>query len=141
MKKLLSIILILSIICTNVYAGTYMFSDKPSKISRWLAVKGYGGSVYDALNGYFSSLSGLSNGTLYDHVNATLVNLGYTGTMEDKLATFFVTTTSIGNPRDAERAFWDNDSYSFGVNGVNNALVYNSSNLVYNSSYLVYNAS
>lgn len=137
MKKLIIILLLLFCFVPQSFAGTYMFSDKPSHIKRWLAVKGYGGSTYDALMAYFSSLSGLSEGTLYDHVNATLINLGYTGSMNDMLNAFFTTTTGqSGN--DGERAFWGNDSYSFGGVSLDNALLYNGDYLIYNGDYLIY---
>lgn len=113
MKKI--IILLILLITTNCYAD--LFADKPSNIRRWLAAKGYNGSTYDALNAYFGSLSTLSRGTLEDNINDVLSNQGYSGTLDDKLNAFFTTKTGQGNRRDAERAFWSNDSLSFAAGG------------------------
>ena len=116
-KKIVTIVILSFMLVSTAYAGTYMFNDKASKIRSWMASNGESGSAYDMLMAHFSGLSGLANGTLYDHVDATLTNLGYTGTLNDKLSAFFVATTSVANPRDAERAFWANSSYSFSSGG------------------------
>lgn len=90
-----------------------LFSEKPSTIRSWLSVKGFNGSFHNALLQYFSSISTLSNGTLYDHINESLSILGYTGTLRDKLAAFFIDKTGISDRRDAERNFFSSNTNSF----------------------------
>ena len=91
------------------------YNAKRDKMRQWFSAKGYSGSLYDQMNGYFSSLSGLTSGTLNDHVRKVLSASGYTGTAEDMLRQNFVTTTGISNPQDAERAFFNSSSYAFGI--------------------------
>jgi len=112
MKKIIITILIL-LLAQTAYAGTYMFRDKASKIDRWLIAKGESGTTYDMLNSNFASYSTLSEGTLRDHVGNVMGQHGYTGTIEEQLASFFTSTTSVAGWGDAERAFWVNDSYTF----------------------------
>ena len=88
---------------------------KRDKMRQWFSAKGYSGSLSDQMQGYFSNLSGLSIGTLHDHVNKVLSASGYSGTTEDMLRQNFVTTTGISNPQDAERAFFDSSNYAFGI--------------------------
>jgi hypothetical protein len=93
------------------------YNAKRDKMRQWFSAKGYSGTLSDQMQGYFSNLSGLSNGTLHDHVNKVLSANGYSGTTEDMLRKNFVDATGISNPKDAERAFFDNSSYGFGVLG------------------------
>jgi hypothetical protein len=94
-----------------------VFHAKPSLIKNFMVVKGYGGSVYDASFGYFQSLSGISDGTLYDHINGTLLARGYSGSIEDMLGAFFITETGISDRDDAERAFWNDTTNGFDGGG------------------------
>jgi hypothetical protein len=95
-----------------------IFKSEQSRIKRWLDYNGY---IEDSVDGelvqLFSGLSGLTTGTLVDHAAAVLVNLGYSGTLRDMLDAFFSTSMSISDPRDAERAFWDSNSSSWGGTG------------------------
>lgn len=88
------------------------FSAKPSLILSWLNSKGFGGSVYDALVRQFTTLAGSSKGTLDDLVNRHFGNLGYTGTMQDKINSFFIASTGLTHPQDAQTAFFSNTAMS-----------------------------
>jgi hypothetical protein len=114
MKRLIISIALLLSVTTLAHARTYMFRDKPSNIKRWMNAKGCGGSTFDSMMCYFTSLSNISNGTLYDHVNDVLTQNGCSGTMEDKVSCFFSTKKGDGG-RDGERAFWQDDSQTFEV--------------------------
>lgn len=89
------------------------FRDKSSKIENWMKAKGYSQKISNALVSYFQSKSGLSNVKLYDHLRKTLLDMGYSGTIEDQLSKFFTEKTGIINRNDSERAFWDNTSLDF----------------------------
>ena len=91
----------------------YPFNEKDSKIGAWARAKGFSGLPYDAIYGYFQSLSGISRGTLYDHINVVATANQATGTLKDKLNYIFQNRTGISNPKDAERAFWNNTSLEF----------------------------
>ncbi len=91
-----------------------MFRGRPNIIMNWMKVKGYSGTYYDAINGYFQSTSGLTKGTLMDHLVQTLVLAGtWAGNVDDSLTRFFQSQTGITGRGDAERAFWKNTALSF----------------------------
>ena len=105
-----------------------IFKSELSRIKRWLDRNGYLNDTVDGeLMQLFSSLSGLSDGVLEDHINQHLDNLGYSayGTLNDKVDAFFVVTMNIPHAKDAERAFWDSDSSSWGGGTTPDNLVYN----------------
>ena len=117
MRKLIALIVMLSLLATNAFAGTYMFREKASKIDRWLEAKGESGTTYDKLRNHFRGYSNLASGSLYDDVNDVMGQFGYSGALDDRLTGFFQAQTSQPNRYEAERAWWSNDSYSFDPSG------------------------
>ncbi len=91
------------------------FRDKPNRILAWLQSKGESGTYHDALMSYFQGKSGLSSGTLYDHIHSTLRALGYSGDLDDMLSAHYISQTSVSHRGDAERAFWGDTSLDFGT--------------------------
>ena len=91
------------------------FTAKDSLINGWLSQKGYSGSVYDKLNNYLMSQSGLSNGTISDQINTILNSRGFDGSLRDKISRFFSIKMGVTNPRDAERAFWGDSTQDFSI--------------------------
>lgn len=116
MKKTL-IVTILILISSQAVANVYPFRDRRSKIQQWLNANGYGGSVHDGLMQYFSSISDLSQGTLFDHVNNVMDQHGYAGSIDDKLGAFFQEKTGNSDRRDGERSFWSDSGLNFDVGG------------------------
>lgn len=110
-----------------------VFYAKPHAIQRWCGQKGYVGTPYDAIFSYFRANSSLNYGTLYDLIYYTLVGSGYTGTMQDMLATFFEITTGVQGRIDSEKAFWENSSYDFFTSG-GNMVKDDSGNIVFDNS-------
>ena len=92
-----------------------IFIDKPSNIKRWLNAKGYPGSYPNALYNYFSYISGIRSGTIFDHIDKTLSLWGLSGTLQDKLTDFFIRNTGINERRTAERSFFNNDNKTFEI--------------------------
>jgi hypothetical protein len=90
-----------------------LFCDKPFFIRRWLANKGFTGTLSDALLAYFKSKSGLSTGTLMDHIRHVMLGMGYTGTLADQLTKFFYDKTNTVKRWEAERKFWQDFSLDF----------------------------
>lgn len=82
-------------------------------LKSWFQAKGFDGSPYDSAIGYFQSKSGLSEGTLYDHIMKTLEDNGFSGTIDDRLSSFFISKMSIADRRDAERSFFKDTSQDF----------------------------
>lgn len=93
------------------------FKAKRSDVKEWFNSKGYSGTLHDSATGYFQNKSGLGAGTLYDHMDKTLSDLGYAGTLRDKLDTFFIAEKGGVYPVDAERAFFADQSADFGGGG------------------------
>jgi hypothetical protein len=92
-----------------------MFIEKPSIIRKWFADKGYTGTFYDVQFAYFQTLSNLTKGTLYDHVYDRMIQLGFSGTLDDMLDSFFTQKMSQGDPKIAERLFWKDSSLEFSL--------------------------
>lgn len=90
------------------------FKAKDSIILQWANAKGYSGTARDAMLQHLQESSNLSSGTISDHLDDVLNQLGYTGTIEDKLSGHFISTTGISNPKDAERNFFSNSSNDIG---------------------------
>lgn len=98
----------------------------------WLGNKGYGGTLSDALTSYFKTTSGLTNGTLEDHMRATMNQLGFTGTLSDQLNAYYVDQTGIAYVPDAARAFWNSFGLTFtpGGGGTGNIVTDTSGNTI-----------
>lgn len=93
----------------------HLFVARPNIIDIWFSQKGYNGELHDKMLSYFQVKSGIASGTLYDHVLATLTKLGYAGTLQDQLATFFdAQVGSKGTRVDNEISFWQNFTLDFG---------------------------
>jgi len=58
---------------------------------RWLVLSGFESEM-----DFWASLSGLSDGSLADHMEAYLTSLGYTGTIYDKFRQFLRSQSGIG---------------------------------------------
>jgi hypothetical protein len=114
MKKII-VLLFLILFVGNAEAQFFYFREKPSRIHQWMNAKGYSGSTYDMSYAYFQSLSGLSEGTLYDHLVKVLGDLGYTGTIRDQLSSFFQEKTGVSGHREAESAFWADSNLDFNL--------------------------
>lgn len=91
----------------------FPFNARKSLISSWFEAKGYSGSLTDMMTKYFQSVSGITSGTLFDHINATLTPTVPNGTLQDRLNYLFSQRTGISNRIDAEIAFWSNSLNSF----------------------------
>lgn len=89
------------------------FFAKPREIQSWAEAKGYHGTPYDAIYGYFRANSPIANGTLYDYVIDAMYRSGYYGTVADGLVAFFSAQTGVSGRVDAEKAFWKNTSLDF----------------------------
>lgn len=91
-----------------------IFYCRPGRIIQWFNAKGYSGTLDEMAMAYFSSLSGLSRGTVVDHISKVLSNLGFNqGELGDQLTSFFQSMTGHSSRIDAEFAFWGNTSSSF----------------------------
>lgn len=63
---------------------------------------------------YFSNISGLASGTVFDHISKSLSNIGFNqGELGDQLTSFFQSVTGQSSRVDAEFAFWGSGSSSF----------------------------
>lgn len=120
-KSLVFIILLLISVPALSYVGP--FRERSSVIHKWLNDNGYGGSVNDGLMQYFSSVSTLSEGTLFDHVNNVMDQHGYSGSLHDKLTAFFQDETGKDGRGDAERAFWRDSGNNFDIASGTDALL------------------
>ena len=91
-----------------------LFVARPNIIDTWFGQKGYTGELFDKMLTYFQTKSGISGGTLDDHIVATLTGLGYSGTLQDQLSAFFdAQVGSLGTRVDNEIAFWQNFTLDF----------------------------
>lgn len=102
-----------------------LFVARPNIIDNWFGQKGYTGELFDKMLTYFQTKSGLANGTLDDHIVATVTGLGYSGTLQDQLGSFFDSQVgSVGTRVDNEIAFWNNSNLDFsnGIVLLNNVL-------------------
>lgn len=113
-----------------------LFVARPNTIDNWFGQKGYTGELFDKMLSYFQTKSGITNGTLDDHIVATLTGLGYTGTLQDKLSSFFDSQVgSLGTRVDNEIAFWNNFNLDFSNGAVTtNNLLDDSGNSVLDDS-------
>jgi hypothetical protein len=78
-------------------------------------------SGFDDELDFWSSLSGLSSGTVYDHMDEYLGYLGYTGDTGDKLRTFIIDQvgnigTTFDNANEMFLGSYSTAEYESGVN-------------------------
>lgn len=71
----------------------------PSKFFEWINRVGFTDEFH-----FWSSLSGISKGTMVDHMNHYLTSLGYVGTNWDKRKQFLIDQTSVNNGTLFDRA-------------------------------------
>lgn len=85
-----------------------LFRIRPSFILNWLNTKGQGGkTLVDGFGAYLQTKGASNAATLSEALNQSLSSLGFTGTLGDKLNSFYIAKTGIGNPVDAEMAFYN----------------------------------
>lgn len=90
------------------------FKARRSVVKDWFNSKGFSGTLHDAASAYFQDKSGLSTGTLYDHMDKVLTDAGYEGTFRDKLNKQFLGIKPSDSPSEAERSFFADQSTEFG---------------------------
>lgn len=95
------------------------FYEKPDKILQWLRAKGYTGTFSDAMLKYAKDNSSIAQGSMFDHLNASLTRAGYSeADLNDKLTTMFQAKTGVSNRKDAERKFFQDNNLQMFSSGV-----------------------
>lgn len=116
----------------------FPFFARPREIQKWCESKGYTGTPYDCIYGYFQANTQLgARGTLYDYVMDALIKGGYSGSAADMLSAFFQTQTGVSGRMDSEKAFWANSSLDF-FGGVNNGVTFNGQQVTFDGQNVTF---
>lgn len=92
-----------------------IFRTNADNVRTWFRIKGAGvGGIHESLRRYMVTKLGADpGGSPADLLHLRLGNLGYTGTLQDRLNRFFCVKTGATTPNEAEVLFFKNTALDF----------------------------